>query len=45
MGEMADALIEEGMDGWLAHISGDCNYLDPCPYCEAEEEEEKENGS
>lgn len=31
MGDMADWIIEQGMDEWDAHEAGEC--LDGCPYC------------
>ena len=35
MGDMADQLIEDGQQGWWAHLAGDCEYR--CPYCEEDE--------
>jgi len=36
MGDEAERQIEEGMDAWSRHISGDCG-PDRCQYCEDEE--------
>ena len=36
MGDIADYVIEQGMDHWHAHLAGDCG-PDPCQYCEKEE--------
>ena len=35
MGDVADALIEQGEAGWWAHLSGDCSY--DCQYCAEED--------
>lgn len=36
MGDMADYLIEQGENMWLAHIANDC--LEDCIYCENDTE-------
>jgi len=36
MGDMADALTEQGQNAWWAHQHGDCGD-DYCQYCEEEE--------
>ena len=42
MGDMADHLIEQGMDDWLSHKTGDCDTDGPCQYCyEREQRNEK----
>lgn len=39
MGDMADAMIEEGMDQWYDHLAGHVAFpADNCPYCEEEDE-------
>lgn len=40
MGEIADNLIEDGMDFYADHLNGHPNFPDNCPYCEEEDEDE-----
>ena len=35
MGDMADYNIEQSMDMWQAHVSGNC--FEDCRYCEEED--------
>lgn len=46
MGDIADALIEDGESEWFKHLAGDCE--DYCPYCHEEylikEGKEKKDG-
>ena len=37
MGDMADHLIEQGMDSYFAHLHGDCDTDGPCQECEERE--------
>ena len=37
MGDIADALTEQGMDEWQGHLIGQCGQYGPCPYCAKEE--------
>lgn len=39
MGDMADYLIEQGMDALAQHEAGGCD--GPCQECDAEEKEQK----
>ncbi len=34
MGEIADAMIDEGMEEWAAHQLGNC--IEQCRFCEEE---------
>ena len=34
MGDIADYLIEQGEDMWIAHLAGNC--FEDCIYCEDE---------
>ena len=36
MGDMADDLIEQGMDALDAHLRGECDFAEPCQYCDEE---------
>ena len=42
MGDMADYLTEQGEDGWLRHLAGQCG-PDLCQYCEEEQYREEES--
>lgn len=36
MGDMADDCTENGLEGWLDHLNGDCDIDTPCQYCAEE---------
>lgn len=39
MGDIAEYLIEQGEDAWIAHQLGQCDDL--CQYCHEEDEESR----
>lgn len=41
MGDMADYIIDQGLDEWLRHLAGLCGEYCDCQYCR-EEEQNKE---
>lgn len=40
MGDAADYEFETGMDGYIAHLNGECDEF--CPYCDDENGEDGE---
>jgi DNA gyrase/topoisomerase IV subunit B len=40
MGEIADSIIEDGLDRWFRHLAGQCDDL--CQYCWEEEKNKRE---